>query len=77
MRRSHLAKRGIGSGVHYPTPVHLQPACGDRVEVPRRPVRAEKACQRIVSLPMSPTLTESEVDCVSAAVRDFVLDCRQ
>jgi dTDP-4-amino-4,6-dideoxygalactose transaminase len=67
--REHLADRGIGSGVHYPTPVHLQPGARGMCEVPVRPVRSEQWSAEIVSLPMSPALTRAEVIEVAAALR--------
>ena len=67
--REHLADHGIGSGVHYPTPVHLQPGARGMCEVPVRPVRSEQWSAEIVSLPMSPALTRAEVIEVAAALR--------
>ena len=63
-----LEVAGIGSGVHYPEPVHCMPAYtrlgygqGDL------PV-SERACERVLSLPLYPGLEESAVDAVIAAV---------
>ncbi len=67
--RERLAARGIGSGVHYPTPVHLQPGARGVCEVPVRPARSEEWSAEILSLPMSPGLTEAEVVEVSDALR--------
>lgn len=50
---------GIGWGVHYPIPCHIQPAYRDFTEF--LPV-AEIAAKHIVSLPMYPTITEAQVD---------------
>ena len=56
-----LAERGIGTGVHYPIPVHLQPACVDlgyrRGDLPV----TERLAQDILSLPMYPELTEEQI----------------
>jgi dTDP-4-amino-4,6-dideoxygalactose transaminase len=56
---AELDRHGIGWGIHYPIPCHLQPAYQDFIE--HLPV-AEQAAQQIVSLPMSPTLTDRQVD---------------
>jgi dTDP-4-amino-4,6-dideoxygalactose transaminase len=59
--REFLAARGVGTGIHYRTPLHLQPAfagCGLRAgDLPH----AEKACDEIASLPMWPHLSDSQV----------------
>ncbi|WP_137146622.1 DegT/DnrJ/EryC1/StrS aminotransferase family protein [Mycolicibacterium sp. CR10] len=50
---------GIGWGVHYPIPCHVQPAYRDFTEF--LPV-AEIAAKHILSLPMYPTITDAQVD---------------
>jgi dTDP-4-amino-4,6-dideoxygalactose transaminase len=56
----------IGWGVHYPVPCHRQPAfsefAGDALPA------AERAADHILSLPMSPTLTVSQIDRVCAVL---------
>lgn len=66
-----LEERGIGTGVHYPTPIHLQPAYA-HLALPRGafPV-AERAAQELLSLPMYPELTDALRNEVVAAVRAF------
>jgi dTDP-4-amino-4,6-dideoxygalactose transaminase len=58
-----LDAAGIGWGIHYPVPCHLQPAFS-RYAVEPLPV-AEAAADRILSLPLSPTLTSEQVERVS------------
>jgi dTDP-4-amino-4,6-dideoxygalactose transaminase len=66
--KAHLEARGIGCGIHYPVPVHRQPAFSAfAADCPR----AEKMASRILSLPMFPELADAEVDEVVAAVRSF------
>jgi len=66
--RSRLMAAGIQSGVHYPTPVHLQPAYADLgYESGSFPV-SEALARETLSLPMFPELTEAQVDEVCAAL---------
>ncbi len=71
--RQSLQQAGIGTGVHYPVPIHLQPACqGYGYTQGMLPV-TEAACQRIVSLPMYPELTGEQLERIIAAVKNGVL----
>ena len=56
---AELDRHHIGWGVHYPIPCHRQLAYSEFAE--DLPV-AEQAARRILSLPMSPTLTDAQVD---------------
>jgi dTDP-4-amino-4,6-dideoxygalactose transaminase len=65
-----LGARGIGTLVHYPIPLHLQPAfasLGGRAG--QLPV-AEKAAAEVLSLPLYPELAEAQVREVARAVRE-------
>ncbi|NEK59061.1 DegT/DnrJ/EryC1/StrS family aminotransferase [Geodermatophilus sabuli] len=61
-----LDAAGIGWGIHYPVPCHLQPALAGFADGPL-PV-AEHAARHILSLPMSPTMTADQVDTVCAVL---------
>ncbi|HEX2297161.1 MAG TPA: DegT/DnrJ/EryC1/StrS family aminotransferase [Pseudonocardiaceae bacterium] len=63
-----LTAAGIGWGLHYPVPCHLQPAYQDGARPGQLPV-AEAAAGRIVSLPMSPVLRETQVSRVCEVLR--------
>ena len=69
--RDSLTERGIGTAIHYPIPIHLQPAFEslgyDRGAFPQ----AEAFAQRVLSLPLYPELSDGEVDRVVTAVRAF------
>jgi len=56
--RAHLAEQGIQSAVHYPIPIHLQPAYKDRLRVVNDLPVTVAAADRILSLPMYPELTD-------------------
>jgi dTDP-4-amino-4,6-dideoxygalactose transaminase len=66
--QAYLKERGIGSAIHYPKPVHLQPFYSNGVDrLGEFPV-AEKLCTEILSLPMYPELTEEEVEIVASGI---------
>jgi len=72
--REHLRQAGIGTGIHYPLPVHLHPAYRGRVPVgPTGLCNSEAAAREILSLPMYPQLGEVAVDRVIAEIRGFFL----
>ncbi len=70
--RAELEARGIGTGVHYPVPIHLQPAYRSSGSLSGSFPVTEAAAQRVLSLPMYPELTETDVRRVAAAVRELV-----
>jgi dTDP-3-amino-3,4,6-trideoxy-alpha-D-glucose transaminase len=69
--RASLAGQGIMTGIHYPVPLHLQPAFrGAGAKRGDLPV-AERACREILSLPLWPHMGEQAVDEVAAAIHHF------
>ena len=72
--REHLRQAGIGSGIHYPLPVHLHPAYRGRVaNGPSGLCNSQKVTREILSLPIYPQLADAAVDRVIAEVRRFFL----
>ena len=67
-----LQKRGISTAIHYPLPVHLQPAFRQRYGFREGmfPV-AEKVAGEVLSLPMHPDLTEEEIRTVIETIEQF------
>jgi dTDP-4-amino-4,6-dideoxygalactose transaminase/acetyltransferase-like isoleucine patch superfamily enzyme len=69
--QSYLKERGISTGVHYPIPLHLQPALQSlgyrRGDFPV----AEGVASRVLSLPMFPELTDQQVERVITEVHRF------
>jgi dTDP-4-amino-4,6-dideoxygalactose transaminase len=66
-----LKERGIGSLIHFPVPIHLQPAYRGRLGDVGSLPETERAAREVLSLPMFPELTEAEVRQVANAVCDF------
>jgi dTDP-4-amino-4,6-dideoxygalactose transaminase len=71
--QKHLVQAGIGTGIHYPIPLHLQKAYaylgyrqGDF------PI-AEKLASEIISLPMFPNLTVEQQERVVSEITNFTL----
>lgn len=63
--RKDLAVRHVITAIHYPVPLHRQPAFRTKDRLPN----AEKACREILSLPLWPYLSEESVREVSKVVR--------
>lgn len=63
-----LGAQGIQSGIHYPVPVHLQPAYADAAYARGSFPLAEKAADEVLSLPMFPEMTEQHIQLVSQAL---------
>lgn len=68
--RAALQQAGIGTNIHYPMPVHLQPAYRGRTALgPSGMAQTELAASEVFSLPMYPQLEDAQVDRVVAALR--------
>ena len=68
----HLAEAHIGTGIHYPVPLHLQEAYRELgYKAGDFPV-AERAAKEIVSLPMYPGLAEAQQARVVKQVVEFM-----
>ncbi len=67
-----LADKGIATGLHYPVPLHLQQAYAHLgYQKGDFPV-AEKAAERLLSLPMFPELKEEQIKYVVRSIQDFL-----
>ena len=70
--RRACAPPGVGTGIHYPMPVHLQPAYADRVALgPAGCAATATASAEVLSLPIYPELTDAQVEQVCGALRDL------
>jgi dTDP-4-amino-4,6-dideoxygalactose transaminase len=71
--RRALEQEGIATGIHYPTPIHLQPACLQYGFARGMLPVTETVAERIVSLPMYPELTFERIQTVVNAVKKHVV----
>ncbi|MFC0409092.1 DegT/DnrJ/EryC1/StrS family aminotransferase [Roseomonas elaeocarpi] len=70
--QARLRQAGIGTAVHYPVPVHAQPAYRGRVALgPAGCRETELAAREVLSLPMFPELTAAQVATVCAALEEL------
>jgi dTDP-4-amino-4,6-dideoxygalactose transaminase len=71
--REHLTKKGIGSAVYYPLPLHLQECYRDlgyrRGDLPE----SERAARETVALPIYPELTTGQQRRVVREIKDFYI----
>ena len=73
----HLTEKGIGTGLHYPLPLHLQPAYASMGH--RRgdfPV-TERAAERLLSLPMFAELTREQIEFVVDSIKEYMNGARR
>jgi dTDP-4-amino-4,6-dideoxygalactose transaminase len=71
--RETLEQEGIATGIHYPTPIHLQPACSHYGYARGMLPVTEAVTERIVSLPLYPELTTEQLQVVVNAVKKNIL----
>jgi dTDP-4-amino-4,6-dideoxygalactose transaminase len=72
--KTQLAASGIGTQIHYPLPVHLQPAYEGLVIRLDWLRRTEEAAKTVLSLPMYPELKEEQVQFVGKAIVERLID---
>ena len=66
----HLRSKGIGAGIHYPLPLHMQPAYAF-MGIPKGSYPVSEACaENIMSLPIYPELTQGQIEEVAAAIKE-------
>lgn len=73
-RRDELAEflknRGIDTGIYYPIPLHQQPIIETKFGIIKLPI-TENICKRILSPPLSPVLTNDEINYIIEAIKLF------
>jgi len=69
--KAYLKEHGVDTLIHYPVPVHLQPAYRGRLGDTGLLPYTEQVCQEILSLPMYPQLSEEQVRWISQLILDW------
>ena len=69
--QSYLRERGIGNAIYYPLPLHLQPCFAYLGYQAGSCPESERAANEVLSLPIYPELTRTQLDEVISAVRTF------
>lgn len=69
--QAHLRESGIGALVHYPVPVHQQPAYVGRLKGSDCLPETERAAREILSLPIYPELDEAKIESVIFGIHQF------
>lgn len=67
-----MTARGVHTGIHYPIPVHLQPAYADLGYRAGDFPRSEAAAREVLSLPMFPELTTGQQDIVAESIGEVL-----
>jgi len=70
--RNHLRQAGIGTLIHYPVPVHLQPAYQDRLALSVPLLWTEETAQQVLSLPIYPQMNDDQVGYVGHEIIRFL-----
>lgn len=68
-----LHNSGIGAGIHYPIPLHEQPAYAYLGLAPESLPKTHQAAQRVLSLPIYPEMTKNQVETVVNALKSAIL----
>ena len=69
--RDNLKKRGIGSEIYYPQPLHLQPCFQYLGYKPGDFPESERAAKETIAIPIYPELTDSDIEYVVDCINDF------
>ena len=72
--RARLRARGVATGVHYPTPIHRQPAYEHLGHGPGAFPAAERSAERVLSLPLFPELPDARLDHVCEALHEVLTE---
>jgi dTDP-4-amino-4,6-dideoxygalactose transaminase len=75
--RNFLNDAGVSTAVHYPVPIHKQPAYQGKIRGSDRLAFTEKLYERIVSLPMYPELIDQQVDKICTTLKKWDQNGRQ
>lgn len=71
-----LRSRGIQTAIHYPNPVHKQPALKEHLVLSKKLRNSVEASRHVLSLPMHPGLTDEDILMIVRYIRDFFRDLK-
>jgi dTDP-4-amino-4,6-dideoxygalactose transaminase len=71
--QAYLRQHGVGALVHYPVPVHRQPAYAGRIEIGAGLPATEMVAAQVLSLPIYAELTQAQVAQVAETIRAFAV----
>ncbi len=66
--KKFLKEKGIATGIHYPIPVHLQPAIAKNYKLPI----TEKIAKEVLSIPMHPQMKREDAEYVANAIKEWL-----
>ena len=69
--KAFLAQKGVETGIHYPIPIHLQPAFTSLARSDKLPV-TEESCETVLSLPIYPTISRDQLNYISHQTKTFL-----
>ena len=72
--QQYLEEHGVQTGIHYPKPIHLQPAYKDLGYTVGDFPETERLANQMLSLPMFPELTEKQIALVCDTVASFLVE---
>jgi len=75
--KAHLAAHGVETAIHYPVPIHLQPAAAQFGYARGAFPVCERQAERILTLPIHPWLSEVDVAFVARTANQFLTDNRR
>jgi perosamine synthetase len=68
----HLQENGVGCGVYYPVPVHKQSYYTQQLGYDQSLPEAEQAAEEVLSLPIHPGVSASDLETIVSAINEFV-----
>ena len=69
--KEFLKDNGVGTEIYYPLPLHKMKVFEGKSEIFGSLENSEKLCEEVLSLPIEPLLTESEIEYVVSKVKKF------
>jgi dTDP-4-amino-4,6-dideoxygalactose transaminase len=70
--QKYLGEKGIGTGLHYPLPLHVQRAYAHLGYREGAFPVTERVARKLLSLPMFPELTKEQIECVVEEIKEFL-----